>query len=284
MSEKEDNQNFMGDDAPELPTVTTTETTPTAPIALSLNLFGNGGTQLPYTFNLFGGGPQPPPPLNLFGGREGPQPPPPLNLFGGGEPRPPPLDLTSCMHGNDPDKHDPHDPRFLTPLDLSGCSFYSSCPIETAQNHLEDLLKAMSPRSKVEHEAQAKIDEMNARRLIEKGPLKAKSKMKKSLSWSDHIGEALEMIKEISPRPDSSMFTTFVTSCADTLSYVSGDGCATPRVSSGSNGSPPVLIGSGDGSPRASSGGGGGGGDATPHLSNTENMYSEYINLFEHLR
>ena len=252
MSEQEDNQNFIGDNVPELPTVTTT-----APTTPSLNLFG--GTQLPYTLNLFGGGgPQPPPPLNLFGGGE-PQPPPPLNLF---------------------------DPRSLTPLDLSGCSFYSSCPIETAQNHLEDLLNAMSPRSKVEHEAQAKIDEINARRLIEEGQLKIKSKMTKSLSWSDHIGEALERIKEISPRPNSSMFTTFVASCADTVSYISGDGGATPRVSGGSDGSPSILGGGG--------GGGGGGGDGSPpiltgcdgspRISNTESMYTEYINLFEHLR
>jgi hypothetical protein len=277
MSEKEDNQNFIGSNVPELPTVITTETAPTATTTLSLNLFGNGGIQLPYTFNFFGGGegPQPPPPLNLFGGGE-PRPPPPLNLFGGGEPqRPPPLDLTSCMHDNDPSEHDP---RFLTPLDLSRCSFYSSCPIETAQNHLEDLLKAMSPRSKLEHEAQTKLDEMNARRLIEEGQLKAKakSKMTKSLSWSDHIGEALEMIREISPRPNSSIFKTFVASCADTVSHVSGGGNATPRALSGGDGSPPILTGGG--------GGGGGGGDGSPRMSNSESMYTEYINLFEHLR
>ena len=262
MSEREDNKNFMGDNDPELPTVTTTETVPTTS---SLNLFG--GTQLPYTLNLFGGG--------------GPQPPPPLNLFGGGEPqRPPPLDLTSCMNSAYSDEHDP---RFLTPLDLSGCSFYSSCPIETAQNHLEDLLKAMSPRSKLEHEAQAKIDEMNARRLIEEGQLKIKSKMTKSLSWSDHIGEALVRIKEISPRPNSSMFTTFVASCADTVSYISGGGGATPCVSSDGGGATPRVSSGGDGSPPALTGAGSSG-DATSSLSNTESMYTEYINLFENLR
>jgi hypothetical protein len=148
----------------------------------------------------------------------------------------------------------------------------------------------MSPRSKSEHTEQARIDEINARRLIEKGQLKSKAKLSKSLSWSDHLGEALERIREISPRPESTMFTTLVSAYADTVSYMSSvgnlspclnsEGDTTPRLSAGGDATPRLSATGDVSSPRATSSGGG----SETRLSNDVNLYSEYVNLFEHLR